>query len=182
MAMGTGDDAAGDEADARAQRARRNDDRGRGNRSAGGLAALCLLTGLALAVGGLVGVYLADAVENMVEERTKAAEQREPVQLRFTDDTILMRLEPVTANLGDPADVWVRLETAILFRNGDLANPEAAAAEIAQDILSYMKTVTLEELEGASALLFLREDLNDRVAIRTGGRVEELLIETMVVQ
>lgn len=159
----------------------RRDKAGDGRRG-GGIAPLLLLTLLALAVGSGVGIYLADAVETVVAERQEVSGEREPVRLRYTDDTVLMRLQPVTANLGDPNTVWVRLETAILFENGALANPDAAAAEIAQDILAYLKTVSLEQLEGASALQFLREDLNDRVAIRTGGQVQELLIETMVIQ
>lgn len=155
---------------------------GAGGRRGGGLAALVLLTLLSLAVGGAGGLYLASAVEDVVSARAEAEPEAASRALRYTGDTRLLRLEPVVANLGRPTDVWVRLQTAIVFENGDLPNPEATAALLAQDILAYLRTVTIEQLEGPSALLFLREDLNDRVAIRTDGRVSELVVESMVVQ
>lgn len=146
------------------------------------IAAVAALTVLALLVGGAGGLYLAAAVEEVVAARTAETPEEAPRTLAYTGDTRLLRLEPVVANLGHPPDAWIRLQTAMIFENGDLPNPEATAAEIAQDILAYLRTVSLDQLQGPSALLFLREDLNDRVAIRTDGRVDELLVETMVLQ
>jgi flagellar FliL protein len=56
------------------------------------------------------------------------------------------------------------------------------AGEIAEDILAYLRTLSLEQIEGPTGLLHLHEDLNDRVAIRSDDLVEELIIETLVVQ
>ena len=64
----------------------------------------------------------------------------------------------------------------------DTRDPKVMAAEIRQDIVAYARTLTLAQLEGASALQHLREDLNERVVTRTNGQVSELIIETMVVQ
>ena len=44
------------------------------------------------------------------------------------------------------------------------------------------RTVTLRQIEGASGLQHLREDLNERVALRTKGQVRELIVEMLVVQ
>jgi flagellar FliL protein len=88
----------------------------------------------------------------------------------------------VVTNLGQPSDVWIRLETAMIFQNGALKNPEVTAAEIRQDLITYARTMTLAQLEGPSALQHLREDLNERVVKRTNGAVSELVIETLVVQ
>jgi flagellar FliL protein len=50
-----------------------------------------------------------------------------------------------------------------------------------QDILAYCRTLSLEQLQGPSALQHLREFRRARVA-RTNGAAKELVIETMVVQ
>jgi flagellar FliL protein len=69
-----------------------------------------------------------------------------------------------------------------VFQNGAVENPAVTGAEIRGDILAYVRTMKLAQLEGASALEHMREDLNDRVATRTDGRVSELILETMIVQ
>ena len=56
------------------------------------------------------------------------------------------------------------------------------AAQIAEDILAYMKTVTVAQIGGASGLQHLREDLNERASIRSDGHVREFIIQTVVVQ
>ncbi len=56
------------------------------------------------------------------------------------------------------------------------------AGEITGDVLAFLRTLTLSQIEGASGLRQLREDLNERVAIRSSGRVRELIIQTLVVQ
>ena len=154
-------------------------------RSKGGLLptiiAVLVVTLVAGGAGGGIGIYLADAIERTVEEKAKADGGEEP-QLRYSGDVVLHPLDPVLTNLADPGDVWIRLETSIVFENGALENPAVTAAEIRQDILAYARTIPLSQLEGPSALQHLREDLNERVAIRTSGKVGELVIETMVVQ
>jgi flagellar FliL protein len=70
----------------------------------------------------------------------------------------------------------------MVFKNGDLPNPDVTAAQLREDMLAYMRTVSLAQLEGPSALQHLREDLNERASLRTGGAVTELIIQTLVVQ
>ena len=70
-----------------------------------------------------------------------------------------------------------------LRRNDNaIANPEATAAELRQDVVAYLRTINLSQLEGPSALQHLREDLNERATLRTGGQVSELIIQSLVVQ
>jgi flagellar protein FliL len=76
----------------------------------------------------------------------------------------------------------VRVEASMIFKNGDLPNPQIAAAEIRDDIMTYLRTLSLSQLEGPSGLLHLRDDLNERASMRTNGRVAELVLESLVVQ
>jgi flagellar FliL protein len=48
--------------------------------------------------------------------------------------------------------------------------------------MAYLRTLHLPQLEGASGLQALREDLAERVRLRSGGKVREFVIETLVVQ
>ncbi len=61
-------------------------------------------------------------------------------------------------------------------------DPNALLGEITEDIIAYLRTVPMSDLEGPSGFLHLREDLNDRVRIRSGGKVREVVIQTLVLE
>ena len=48
--------------------------------------------------------------------------------------------------------------------------------------MAYLRTLSLSRIQGASGLQHLREDLNERVVLRSKGLVRELIVETLVVQ
>jgi flagellar protein FliL len=145
------------------------------------LAAFAVLTLVAAGAGTFLGFHLVGSVESAM--KSKAAESRPPVaEPRYARGTSVHSIPPVVANLARPEDVWVRLEASIIVADEEVASPDALAGEIAEDILAYLRTISLEQLEGPSGLLHLHEDLNDRVRIRSNDRIHELVIETLVVQ
>ena len=91
-------------------------------------------------------------------------------------------LAPVVTNLAAPSDVWVRVEGSLVFEGKTLPHGEALAGQIAGDILAFMRTQTLRQIQGAAGLQHLRQDLNERVATRSQGQVREFFIRTLVVQ
>ncbi len=91
-------------------------------------------------------------------------------------------LPPIVTNLGAPGDTWVRFEGSIIFDANALPHPEAIADQIGEDILAYLRTVSLRQLEGPIGLENIRQDLNERAAVRSGGKVRALAIRTLVVQ
>jgi flagellar FliL protein len=93
-----------------------------------------------------------------------------------------MDLAPVVTNLAAPSDVWVRVEGSLVFEGKTLPHGEALAGQIAGDILAFMRTQTLAQIQGVAGLLHLRQDLNERVATRSQGQVREFIIRTLVVQ
>jgi flagellar protein FliL len=93
-----------------------------------------------------------------------------------------MTLPPVVTNLASPSDVWIRLEATLLFEGKTLPHGGALANEISGDILAYLRTETLAQIQGVAGLEHLRQDLNERAAIRSQGRVRELIIRSLVVQ
>lgn len=148
----------------------------------GWLMTLVVLTLLAIGTGGAFGLFLVSTVERAVDEKKKGEQDKVSPTLVYTGDMVLKPVAPVVTNLAGASDVWVRLESSIVFTNGALPNPDIVTAEIRQDILAYLRTLSLPQIEGASGLQHLREDLNERVALRSKGQVRELIVETLIVQ
>ena len=94
----------------------------------------------------------------------------------------LFEMPPIVTNIGSPKDTWIRLEAAIVFDAKAVQHPETLAEDIAGDELAYLRTVALTQIEGPIGLENIRQDLNERAAIRSGGKVSELVIRTLVVQ
>ncbi|MDA8870311.1 flagellar basal body-associated FliL family protein [Rhizobiaceae bacterium] len=92
-------------------------------------------------------------------------------------DDHLVTLEPLLTNLARPSDVWVRLEVALSSRQ---ALPEGEAEAVGQDLLAYLRSMRLDEVEGPSGFLALREELDTRAATRSEGRVSHVLIRTLL--
>jgi flagellar FliL protein len=94
----------------------------------------------------------------------------------------IVDLPPIVTNLGAPQDTWIRLEGSIIFDPRTLPHPDAVAGRIGDDILAYLRTVSLRQLEGPIGLENIRQDLNERAAIRSDGKVHAFVIRTLVVQ
>lgn len=91
-------------------------------------------------------------------------------------------LPPIVTNLAGAGDTWIRLEASMVYDVKTLPHPEVIAGEIATDELAYLRTATLAQMEGPIGLQNIRQDLAERASIRSGGKVTELIIRTLVVQ
>ncbi|HEV7252935.1 MAG TPA: flagellar basal body-associated FliL family protein [Mesorhizobium sp.] len=89
----------------------------------------------------------------------------------------IIPLAPINTNLAAPDDVWVRMDLSLEFREA----PEPGLADsIHQDILAFIRTVKLHQVEGASGFMHLRADLDERAKIRSGGKASRVLIRTLL--
>lgn len=143
------------------------------------------ITSTAAGGGILFGLKTAQTIETAIAKRDAAATvgtDRPVITMKYSGDTVVKPLEAVVTNLASPPDTWVRLEASMVFKNGALENPEVTGAELRQDFLAYLRTVNIAQLEGPSALPHLLEDLNERAAVRTSGRVSELVVQALVIQ
>ncbi|MFZ4807696.1 MAG: flagellar basal body-associated FliL family protein [Hyphomicrobiaceae bacterium] len=91
-------------------------------------------------------------------------------------------LPPVITNLAMPRNTWVRLETMMVLDNEDPKDLNLLTAKISEDMVSYLRTLTLSQLEGPSALQHLKEDLNDRARLRSEGKVREIIVHGLVAE
>ncbi len=96
-----------------------------------------------------------------------------------TEANGVVLLDPITTNLAYPSENWVRLEVALAFK-GPAELP--LAEEIHQDILAYMRTVSLQQIEGPRGFQYLRDDIQERVDLRSQGKVSKVMFRTMVIE
>ena len=135
---------------------------------------------IAAGVGGLQGYMTARP--DAAATAPGAAKPADDSKKAPTQDISLIDLPAVVTNLAQPTDVWVRLEATLLFEGKTPPRAEALAGEISGDILAYLRTETLAQIQGVAGLQHLRQDLSERAATRSDGRVRELIIKALVVQ
>jgi flagellar FliL protein len=110
--------------------------------------------------------------------RAKRAKKTEEAEENKPRENVIP-LDPITTNLSYPSDNWIRIEVSLLF--GD-APDQALADQIHQDMLSYLRTVSLQQIEGPRGFQYLRDDLRERVKLRSEGRVNDILFRTFVIE
>jgi len=94
----------------------------------------------------------------------------------------LKSLAPIVASLASPERTWIRLEAALVMEGDQSAEAKMLAAQITEDIVAFLRTVPLTQIQGASGFQHLREDLNDRVRVRSGGKVRDLVIQALIIE
>jgi flagellar FliL protein len=117
---------------------------------------------------------------------TKDAASSQPGSPRQQDKLpskiVTREMPPLITNLLMPADMWIRLESTIVFDQADFENPDVIVAEVSGDLLAYLRSLTIREVQGAEGLMFLRQELKERGALRTKGRMKDIIIQALVVQ
>lgn len=93
----------------------------------------------------------------------------------------LRPLAPIVTNLAEATPVWIRIEAALVFDEIP-KDADELAARISEDILGYLRTLSMKQIEGATGFQYLSEDLNERVRARSDGVVRELIIQGLIVE
>lgn len=145
------------------------------------LAVLAVMSVAAAGGGWLVGEIVAPA-----EEQAPAAaaagghgEGEEEEGHEAETGPALITLDPITSNLAYPAENWVRLEVSLVFEG---EADQALGRAIHQDILAYLRTVSLQQIQGARGFQHLREDLVERARLRSEGKVTDIMFRTFVIE
>ena len=149
------------------------------------LAIFAAMTVAALGAGWLSGSHLKSSeappsvapvegqkVEHKAEVKTKGGEEPDP-----NAGPLLVQLAPITTNLASPGTVWVRFDASIVL---DEPQPPELAEAVHQDLLAYLRTIKLHQIEGASGYQHLKADPKVRAAIRSDGHVKDVLVRTLL--
>jgi flagellar FliL protein len=147
------------------------------------LVGIAVLTLLGAGGGWALGKVVAPDIKGAAEAEARTAEEQKAAEAGLprisTEANNIVQLEPITSNLAYPSENWIRLEVALLF-NGP---PDVKVAEdIHQDILAYIRTVTLQQIEGPRGFQYLRDDIQERVDLRSQGRVSKVMFRTFVIE
>ncbi|WP_337266095.1 flagellar basal body-associated FliL family protein [Oryzifoliimicrobium ureilyticus] len=152
---------------------------------------VAILTVIGAGAGWFLGGMMAPKVKTAEEAVAKAEEKssegkkeegkgdQSGIPHISTQESNVVQLEPITANLSYPSENWVRLEVALLFTSP----PDVKLAEdIHQDIMAYIRTVTLQQIQGPRGFQYLKDDIQERVDLRAQGRVSKVMFRTFVVE
>lgn len=138
--------------------------------------AAVVVTAIAAGMGALFALPLPSKPAAQTNDAAAVAAAHAPTSAGYFD------LPPIVTNLGGSGDTWIRLEASMVYDVKTLPHPEVVAGEIATDELAYLRTATLGQMEGPIGLQNIRQDLAERASIRSGGKVTELIVRTLVVQ
>lgn len=146
------------------------------------IAAVAIVTVVGGAAGWFLGAFLSPIVNQPKKPIPPAEAGKKPgdgLPMLSADEPGVVQLEAITTNLAYPSDAWVRLEVALLFK--DKPDPKVAET-VHQDIMLYLRTVTLQQIEGPRGFQYLKDDLQDRAALLSEGKISKILFRTFVIQ
>lgn len=157
-------------------------DKEQGKGKSGMVVTIAIVLGLSLVAAGagwVLGGVLAPQVATQEEVADAAQEGNTQETGENPPRQNVVPLEPITTNLSYPSENWIRIEVSLVFSD----KPDAKLADlIQQDILSFLRTVSLQQIEGPRGFQYLREDLRERAKLRSEGRVSEILFRTFVIE
>jgi flagellar protein FliL len=140
------------------------------------MAVLLGMTAAAIVLGWASGIYLngsSDPAEPITAAHGDVAAAGAGAEAART----VIPLASITTNLAAPEQVWIRLEASVVL---DEPQPPELIETIHQDLLAYLRTVKLHQVEGASGFQHLKADLEERAKIRSDGHVKQFLIRTLL--
>lgn len=137
--------------------------------------ALLVVTVLAGGLGAGFGMIIPPVPHAEVE-------QKHAEQLKRASGTTIIPMAPITTNLSGASRTWVRLEAAAVVRSDATDKATSLVARVSEDIVSFLRTLTIDQLEGPSGFQHLTEDLNDRARLRSEGMITELLIQSLIIE
>jgi len=142
------------------------------------IAIIAALSVVAAAVGILAGLQIASSAETALARKGEETPAAAPAHV---ESGTLRPLTPIVTNLAGSPTVWIRIEASLVFHEIP-EDADALSARITEDIVGFLRTVTVRQVEGATGFQHLSEDLNDRVRVRSNGRVRELVIQGLIIE
>lgn len=139
-----------------------------------------IITALACGGGGFLGLQAYSMIQ--AEAKKISETKTEKGDGEYSGTIAVKTIPPVITNLANPSSVFIRVEASVIFDGEMPSDSDALAAQISGDSLAFLRTLSLAQIEGASGLLHLREDLTERAKLRSEGRVKEFIIQALAVE
>lgn len=144
------------------------------------IAVVAALTLAAAGIGFLSGMQILSSAPEPARSNVAAPAGYLGERQRM-ESAKLQPLAPIVTNLAGSPAVWIRIEASLAFQDVP-ADADALAARISEDIIGFLRTVSVKQIEGPIGFQNLSEDLNERVRVRSDGRVSELIIQGLIIE
>ena len=145
------------------------------------LAILGVLSLLAAGAGAGLGLVMLPEQTAAVEPEKSDTENVE-AKPEYSSGEHVSMLPPIVTNLVSPSGTYIRMEGAVVFSSKPEGGDALLVTKITDDILSLLHTMTLAQIEGASGLQHLREDLSARASTRSDGLAKEVVLHSLVIE
>ncbi|MFV0255915.1 flagellar basal body-associated FliL family protein [Candidatus Liberibacter solanacearum] len=136
-------------------------------------------------LGGIVisSFILAEEKENSIESifknfynnRTRSIYANDAV---YPKDPQIFALHPIITNFDSSPENWLRLDVALICDK----TPNKVFLEILhQDIMAYVRTVSMKQITGSQGFRYFKEDVEERVKLRAQGFVSNVIFRTFII-
>ena len=96
---------------------------------------------------------------------------------------VVVALEPILVSSEGRKQHWLRLEGAISFKQSPGKDElQLLLKNIAEDMLTYLRSTPLEQFESAVGIEFLRDELFEIARMRSKGRASKFILKAMVIE
>ena len=143
----------------------------------GFIAVVLVLAGVAAAGGYSLVTHAMQVATDKSKADSETA--KKAVSTEYTGTKQTVPLPPIITNMATP-DSWVRMEATMVYDGAEGKLPATLPAEITEDILALVRTLTLGHVSGPSGFLHLKGDIVERANQRSEGRVTDVLILSLV--
>ena len=143
----------------------------------GFIAIVLVLAGVAAAGGYGLVTHAMQVATDKSKADTETAKKAVSVEYTGTKQTV--PLPPIITNMATP-NSWVRMEATLVYDGAEGKLPATLPAEITEDILALVRSLTLGHVTGPSGFLQLKGDIAERAYQRSEGRVSDVLILSLV--
>ena len=91
-------------------------------------------------------------------------------------------IPPVIASIGHGKQAWIRMELKAISREPEIKDESVLMLKISQDILSYIRTLNIGDIQSANGFYLLRSNLEEIARIRSKGAVSGIAIQGFIVE
>lgn len=150
----------------------------------GFLVSAVLAVVLGIGGGGAYGYFLMPDAPSAPDVQSHKAESVAPLTPgvgRFPNDAVELSIPSVITDLETNPKIRARLDLSLIVAHG---TPETTTllGEVREDVIAYLKGLTLADIQGVRGFQNLREQLDDRARIRGRGTILGLLIGGLVLE
>ncbi|AKK19975.1 flagellar basal body-associated FliL family protein [Candidatus Liberibacter africanus] len=109
--------------------------------------------------------------------------QKDTCVLHKNDESPLKKnrifsLQPIITNFNSSPKNWLRLDIAVICED----IPDDVFLEtMHQDIMDYVHTVSLQQITGPQGFLYFKEDIKERLKLRSKGFISNVIVRTFII-